>query len=72
MGTDMSSSVENYSLEARPAGTAQRSESGGMGFFAFLVTLFIVIGLGALAYAVYNARSVKKAQKQLTKGRYTL
>ena len=70
MGSDMSSSVENYGRT--PTGVAQRQESSGMGFFGFLLVFIVLAGLGALAYAVYNARSAKKAQAQLTKGRYTL
>lgn len=55
-----------------PAGVAQRPESKGMGFFGYLITFLILGAIAFAAYTVYNARSAKKAQQQLNKGRYTL
>ena len=63
----------NQSSLATPnAGLAQGTHSSGMGFFGFLMLFVVLAGLGFLAYKMYNARIAKKAQEQLTKGRYTL
>ena len=62
--------MDNYS--GNTASVAPRQQSSGMGFFGFLLVIIILAGVGALAYAVYNARSAKLAKAQLTKGRYTL
>ena len=55
-----------------PAGAVQQPESKGMGFFGFLLTFLILGGIAFAGYKVYTARSAKKAQEQLKKGRYTL
>ncbi len=47
-------------------------ESSGPSFFGVLITLFVLIALIGLAFAVYNARSPKKALQQTSKGNYTL
>ena len=65
-----SNSMDPYS--GNTAGVAPSQQSSGMGFFGFLMVIILLAGLGALAYAVYNARSAKLAKAQLTKGRYTL
>lgn len=47
-------------------------ESSGPSLFGVLITIIVIMALLGLAFAVYNARSPKKALQQTSKGNYTL
>lgn len=64
-----STSVDSSYSRTTPASVV---ESSGPSFFGVLITLFVLLALIGLAFAVYNARSPKKALQQTSKGNYTL
>ena len=47
-------------------------ESSSSSIFGMMIALFVLMALLGLAFAVYNARSPKKALQQTSKGNYTL